>query len=62
MLCSFLSAIALLGKPAEIYFYGLPFTLAVLSFIPLTFALVYIYVPVYFDLQLNSAFEVSLNI
>ena len=55
---SFVSAITLLGNPSEVYFYGTQYGLIVFSFIPLTLAVMYLYAPVYFNLQLSSAYEV----
>jgi sodium-coupled monocarboxylate transporter 8/12 len=57
LVCSFVSAITLLGNPVEVYFYGTQYTLIAFAFIPMTAALAYLYVPVYFELQLTSAYE-----
>lgn len=56
---SFVSAITVLGNPVEIYFYGSTYGLILVSFIPMTWSLAYCYVPVYHNLQLTSAYEVS---
>lgn len=52
-------SVTLLGNPVEVYFYGQQYTVIFISFIPMTAALAYLYVPVYFDLQLTSAYEVT---
>ncbi|KAG4068534.1 hypothetical protein HA402_004875 [Bradysia odoriphaga] len=57
LVCSFVSAITLLGNPVEVYFYGQQYTVIFFSFIPMTLVLAYLYVPVYFDLQLTSAYQ-----
>ncbi|CAL8103945.1 unnamed protein product [Orchesella dallaii] len=57
LLCSFVSAITVLGNPVEIYFYGSTYGLILVSFIPMTLSLAYCYVPVYHNLQLTSAYE-----
>lgn len=55
---SFVSAVTLLGNPVEVYFYGQQYTMIVFAFVPMTILLSYFYVPVYLDLQLNSAYQV----
>lgn len=50
--------VTLLGNPVEVYFYGQQYTVIFISFIPMTLVLAYLYVPVYFDLQLTSAYQV----
>jgi len=49
----------MLGNPVEVYLYGTQYMTIILAFIPMTAALLYIYVPVYFRLQLTSAYEVN---
>lgn len=58
LVSSFVSAITLLGNPVEVYFYGQQYTWMFFAYIPMTAVLAYLYVPVYFDLQLTSAYEV----
>lgn len=58
LLCSFISAITILGNPLEIYFYGSSYSLIVVTFIPLTLTLAFFFCPVFFNLQLTSAYEV----
>lgn len=58
LVCSFVSAITMLGNPVETYLYGTQYMIIILAFIPMTLALQFIYVPVYFRLNLTSAYEV----
>ncbi|XP_021948921.1 sodium-coupled monocarboxylate transporter 1 [Folsomia candida] len=57
LICSFISAITLLGNPVEVYFYGLIYLYFSISFIPMTLIISYCYLPVFFKLQLTSAYE-----
>lgn len=57
LICSFISAITLMGNPVEVYYYGLVYIYFSLSFIPMTLAVAYLYVPVFFHLRLTSAYE-----
>ncbi|ODM96987.1 Sodium-coupled monocarboxylate transporter 1 [Orchesella cincta] len=57
LICSFVSAVTLLGHPVEIYYYGQQHTVMALAFIPMTFTLMYWFVPVFFELKLTSAYE-----
>ncbi|CAG7822275.1 unnamed protein product, partial [Allacma fusca] len=59
LICSFISPITLLGNPAEIYLYGVQIGLMMFAFVPIVFSVVYIYLPVYYNLGIKSAFEVS---
>lgn len=61
LVCSFVSAVTLLGNPVEVYYYGQVYTLIGFAFIPMTLALMFWYVPVFFELQLTSAYEVCMN-
>ncbi|XP_035714145.1 sodium-coupled monocarboxylate transporter 1 isoform X2 [Folsomia candida] len=54
---SFVSAITMLGEPPEVYFYGLIYIYFSFAFIPMTLSLSYLYLPVFFRLQLTSAYE-----
>jgi sodium-coupled monocarboxylate transporter 8/12 len=56
---SFVSAVTLLGDPVEVYYYGLVYVYFAFSFVPMTLAVSYLYLPVFFSLQLTSAYEVS---
>ena len=55
---SAVSAITLLGNPVEVYLYGTQYMLVVLCFIPFTLSLSYLYLPLYFNLGVHSAYEV----
>ncbi|KAJ6645757.1 Sodium-coupled monocarboxylate transporter 1 [Pseudolycoriella hygida] len=57
LICSFISAVTLLGNPVEVYYYGSVYIYFSISFIPMTLAVAYLYVPVFFQLQLTSAYE-----
>lgn len=59
MICSAVSAITLLANPVEVYKYGLQYLMVILSFVPFNLALLYLYIPVYFNLNVNSAYEVN---
>jgi sodium-coupled monocarboxylate transporter 8/12 len=52
------SAITLLANPVEVYLYGLQYLMVILSFPLFNLALLYLYIPVYFNLNVNSAYEV----
>lgn len=55
---SFISAIALLGIPAEVYIYGLQIWANVL-FLPVIMGLsAYLFIPVFYELGLTSSYEV----
>lgn len=57
---SFISGISLLGTPTEIYVYGIQYMFIVFGIITMGFAMAYIYLPVFHDLQLTSTYQVSL--
>jgi len=59
LLASFVSAILLLGTPAEIAVYGTQYWVIIVSFffvIPIT---AYMFLPVFYRLQVTSVFEVT---
>ena len=56
---SFMSAITLLGTPAEVYQYGTQYIMIGFSYLLVMPAAAYLYMPVFFDLQLISVYEVS---
>jgi hypothetical protein len=58
LLCSYVSSITLLGHPVEIYLFGTQLMVVLICYIPLTWSLMYLYVPFYFNLQLTSVYEV----
>src|SRR6185437_6914626 len=58
VLASFLSAITLLGLPAEIYTFGTIYYAQIFSY-PFIMAFTsYIFIPVFYELELTSSFEV----
>lgn len=59
VLASFLSAITLLGLPAEIYTFGTQYWIQVITY-PL-FLTAYFFIPVFYDLELTSSFEVKIS-
>ncbi|CAH1798707.1 unnamed protein product [Owenia fusiformis] len=57
MVATFFSAVSVLGAPSEIYNYGTLYWLWVISFwiaLPIT---AHVYLPIYYDLKLTSAYE-----
>ena len=59
VLASFVSSIAILGTPAEVYTYGFQYWMQSLTnfiSVPLT---VWIFLPVYYNLRLTSSYEVG---
>lgn len=59
ILSSFISAIYLLGTPSEIYQYGTQFTILMLGMCATLPTTAYLYLPVYYNLGIKSAYEVS---
>lgn len=63
MLCcnvvSHTSGVTLLGIPAEIYAYGTQYLSVVVCNFVFYFVANYLYLPVFFELQSNSLYEVS---
>lgn len=58
LLSSFLSAITLLGTPAEVYVNGIGYILVALSFFVTMPLIAYLYLPILHRLNITSAFEV----
>ena len=58
MTSSFMSAITLLGTPAEVYQFGTMYWLVVLAFFLVMPATNYLYMPIFYELQVTSAYEV----
>ena len=58
---SFMSAITLLGTPAEVYQFGSMYWLIVLAFFLVIPATNYLYMPIFYQLQVTSAYEVQPN-
>lgn len=59
VLASFMSAITLLGTPAEVYRYGTQYLMINFAFCLVVPATAYLYVPVFYNLGVTSAYEVS---
>ena len=59
LMASFMSAITLLGVPAENYMFSTQFVAINISYIIGTPICAYIFLPVFFQLQCTSAYEVS---
>lgn len=60
VLASFVSSIAVLGTPDEIYTYGFQYFLLIFSPLITIPLVAYVYLPVYYNLKLTSAYEVSI--
>jgi len=57
--CSHFSGITLLGVPAEVFYYGTVYWLVNVSSVVVALLVNYIYLPVFYSLQLTSSYEVS---
>lgn len=58
MVASFMSAIMLLGTPAEMYIYGTEYMIIFVAYIMVAPVAAYLYTPVFYRLRLTSAYEV----
>lgn len=58
LLASFMSAITILGVPAEIYTFGTQYWLIVASYVILFPAVAMVFVPVFRSLEITSSYEV----
>lgn len=56
---SYISGISLLGLPAEMYTYGTQLWTAVLSEWAVSLTIAVIYLPVFYNLQITSTYEVN---
>lgn len=59
LMASFMSAITLLGVPSENYMFGTQFIIINISYIIATPIVVFVFVPVFYKLNMTSAYEVS---
>jgi Na+/proline symporter len=59
LIASFISAIALIGYPAEMYQFGSMYWLITLAFFLVMPATNYLYLPIFYRLQVTSAYEVE---
>lgn len=57
LLASFLSAITLLGNPAEVYVHGMALNIIALAFVIVMPVVCLMYIPVFHPLKLTSVFE-----
>lgn len=57
ILASFMSAITLLGTASEVYVYGTQYVLIVVSYCFVIPAAAYFYMPIFYQLQITSAYE-----
>lgn len=62
ILSSFISAISLLGTPSEVYRYGTQYAIKLLAMCLMIPTTAYLYLPVYYNLGLTSAYEVSFQL
>ena len=62
LMASFMSAITILGVSAENYSFGAQFAVINLSYGIFTPIAAYLYMPVFFNLQATSAYEVGICI
>lgn len=56
---SFISGVTILGTPAEIYNFGTQYWITIISLMFAGIVVVNVYLPVFKNLKLNSAYEVS---
>ncbi|XP_052824332.1 sodium-coupled monocarboxylate transporter 1-like [Octopus bimaculoides] len=59
LVASFMSAITLLGTPAEIYNFNTMFMDMTLAYIIAMFLAAYVYIPIFYRLHITSVYEVS---
>ena len=58
LVASFMSAITLLGTPAEIYVNGTQYVFLCLAYPLVMFATAYFYMPVFYNLNVSTSYEV----
>lgn len=57
LMTSFITAIELLGNPAEVYFNGMQYSLIVISLILTVPVACYVFYPIFFRMELSSCYE-----
>jgi Na+/proline symporter len=57
LIASHISGITLLSIPAEMYAYGTQYSIMIVSAVVVGLALIHVYLPVFYELQLNSSFQ-----
>lgn len=58
-LFSQISGITLLGNPSEVYSHGTQYLMSAGTYVVGSFIIIYIYLPVFYELQATSIFEVG---
>ena len=58
LLASFMSAVTLLGTPAEIYTFGTQYWMIWLGYCIMMPIAILVFIPVFYDLNITSVFEV----
>ena len=58
LLASFMSAITVLGTPAEMYVYGVHYIMVWMAYCIMIPLAAYVFLPVFYNLELTSVFEV----
>ena len=61
LLASFMSAITLLGTPAEVYVFGTQYWMIWIGYIIMIPSAAHIFLPVFYRLKITSVFEVSFH-
>ena len=59
IMASSVSAIAIIGLPAEIYNYSTVFSWSIVSYIPAYFCVIVFFIPVWMKMEITSMFEVN---
>ncbi|KAG8223061.1 hypothetical protein J437_LFUL002009 [Ladona fulva] len=57
LIASYISGIALLGLPAEIYTYGTQYSVIILSEVFVTYTMATAFIPVFYELKITSSYE-----
>ncbi|CAH1407495.1 unnamed protein product [Nezara viridula] len=57
LIASYISGISVLGLPAEMYVYGTQYWLIVIPEILVSFTMAFVYIPVFYKLQITSSYE-----
>ena len=59
LLASFMSAITLLGTPAEIYVFGTQYMLIIFGYFLTIPIAAHVFIPIFYNLRVTSVFEVN---
>ncbi len=60
LLASFMSAVTLLGTPAEIYVFGTQYWMIWMGYVLMIPLAAHVYLPIFYKLQVTSIFEVNI--